>query len=97
MPRDEGGAQRIYRCPNCQVAVFSEYGRPEVRYVRAGTLDQPSTVTPDVHIFAKSKVGWVAIPESTPSFELYYDSRALWPAASLARLDAIIAPADSAT
>ena len=31
-----GGTQRIFRCPDCQVAVFSEYGRPEVRYVRAG-------------------------------------------------------------
>jgi len=69
VPRDDGGAQRIYRCPTCQVAVFSEYGRREVRYVRAGTLDQPSTVIPDVHIFTRSKVGWIAIPESTPSFK----------------------------
>jgi hypothetical protein len=96
VPRDDGGAQRIYRCPTCQVAVFSEYGRPEVRYVRAGTLDQPSTVIPDVHIFTRSKVDWIAIPESTPSFEVYYDTKVLWPAASLARLDAIIAPSDPA-
>ena len=41
VPRDDGSTQRIFRCPDCQVAVFSEYGRPEVRYVRAGTLDQP--------------------------------------------------------
>src|SRR6478609_1901060 len=45
VPRDDGSTQRIFRCPGCQVAVFSEYGRPEVRYVRAGTLDQPSGVT----------------------------------------------------
>jgi hypothetical protein len=58
VPRDDGSTQRIFRCPSCQVAVFSEYGRPEVRYVRAGTLDRPSGVTPDVHIFTKSKVSW---------------------------------------
>src|SRR5437762_6912945 len=45
VPRDDGSAQRIYRCPDCQVAVFSEYGRPEVRFVRAGTLDEPTGVT----------------------------------------------------
>ena len=96
VPRDDGSAQRIFRCPNCQVAVFSEYGRPEVRYVRAGTLDQPSEVTPDVHIFTKSKVSWLTIPESTPAFEVYYDMEALWPAASLQRLNAVLAPSDSA-
>jgi hypothetical protein len=77
------------------VAIFSEYGRPEVRFVRGGTLDQPSEVTPDVHIFTKSKVGWITLPDSAPAFEVYYDRNALWPAASLARLDAIMSPAVS--
>jgi hypothetical protein len=97
VPRDDGSTQRIFRCPTCQVAVFSEYGRPEVRYVRAGTLDRPSTVTPDVHIFTKSKVSWVTIPESTPAFEVYYDMKELWPRASLERLTAILASSDSAS
>jgi hypothetical protein len=89
-PRDDGTAQRIFRCPTCQVAVFSEYGRPEVKFVRAGTLDQPSTVAPDVHIYTRSKVPWVTVPDSTPAFEEYYDMRALWPAASRERLDAVL-------
>ena len=97
VPRDDGTTQRIFRCPNCQVAVFSEYGRPELRYVCAGTLDKPSEVRPDVHIFTKSKVSWIRIPESTPAFEIYYDTKALWPAASLERLDALLALSDSAT
>lgn len=90
VPRDDGSTQRIFRCPTCQVAVYSEYGRPEVRFVRAGTLDQPSGVVPDVHIFTRSKLGWVTVPESTPSFEVYYDRKTLWPAASLERLDALL-------
>ena len=93
VPRDDGSAQRIFRCPACQVAVFSEYGRPELRYVRAGTLDRPSDVPPDVHIFTRSKLSWVAIPNSVPSFDVYYDTRALWPATSLDRLDAILGTA----
>jgi hypothetical protein len=89
VPRDDGSKQRIYRCPDCQVAVFSEYGRPEVLFVRGGTLDDPSGVTPDVHIYTRSKVGWLTLPESAPAFEAYYDSKALWPAESLERLRAL--------
>ncbi len=89
VPRDDGTAQRIYRCPTCEVAVFSEYGRPDVRFVRGGTLDDPTGVTPDVHIYTRSKVGWVALPASAPAFEVFYDVGALWPAASLERLEAL--------
>lgn len=94
VPRDHGGAQRIFRCPRCQVAVFSEYGRPEVRFVRAGTLDDPTKVVPDVHIYTRSKVSWVELPASTPAFEAYYDSKTLWPAASLERLQAVMSRID---
>ena len=96
VPRDDGSTQRIFRCPTCRVAVYSEYGRPELRYVRAGTLDQPSGVTPDVHIFTKSKVNWITIPDSAPAFDVYYDMKAVWPAASLERLAALLAPPDPA-
>jgi hypothetical protein len=89
VPRDDGSTQRVFRCPICQVAVFSQYTHPGVRFVRAGTLDDPSTVTPDVHIFTRSKLDWVTLPESVPAFEVYYDMRALWPAASLERIEAL--------
>jgi hypothetical protein len=95
VPRDDGSKQRISRCPTCQVAVYSDYGRPEVLFVRAGTLDQPGSVTPDVHIFTNSKLSWVTLPESVPAFEVYYDRNVLWPAESLERLEAILPPADS--
>jgi hypothetical protein len=91
VPREAGPKQRIFRCPICEVAVYSEYGRPEVRFVRAGTLDDPKGITPDVHIYTRSKVGWVTLPESAPAFEAYYDSKKLWPAASLERVQAALA------
>jgi hypothetical protein len=90
VPRDDGTAQRIFRCPRCQVAIFSHYGRPEVSFVRGGTLDDPTGVTPDVHIYTRSKVGWVTLPDGAPAFEVYYDSRKLWPAESLRRLEAVL-------
>ena len=88
--RDNGSDQRIFRCPTCQIAVFSQYGHPGFRFVRAGTLDDPSRIEPDVHVYTRSKVGWVTIPQSVPAFEDYYKTRELWPPASLERLDSII-------
>jgi hypothetical protein len=89
-PRDDGSMQRIFRCPTCKVAVFSEYSYPEVRFVRGGTLDEPRSITPDVHIFTRSKVDWVQLPEGTPAFEVFYELDKLWPPASKERLAALI-------
>jgi hypothetical protein len=90
VPRDDGSKQRIYRCPDCQIAVFSEYGRPEVKFVRAGTLDRPSEIEPDVHIYTQSKLPWVKLPDEAAAFDVYYDSKQLWPAESLERLKAVL-------
>ena len=89
VPRDDGSVQRVFRCPICRVALYSQYTRPDVRFVRAGTLDEPRAVEPDVHIFTRSKVGWVELPPSTPAFEVYYDQSSLWPPESLERLAAL--------
>jgi hypothetical protein len=90
VPRDDGSTQKIRRCPTCQVAVFSEYTRPEVLFVRAGTLDDPASVAPDAHIYIRSKVPWMTLPEGVPAFEGYYDSKTLWPRTSLERLRAVL-------
>jgi hypothetical protein len=86
VPRDDGSVQRIWRCPECQVALFSQYSRPDVHFVRTGTLDDPAAVEPDVHIYARSKLPWVTLPEGVPAFDVFYEMRALWPAESLERI-----------
>ncbi len=86
MATDSGRPHHIHRCPACQIAVWSEYGGiAALRFVRIGTLDDPTALPPDVHIYVRSKLPWVTLPESMPAYEAYYDSRALWPAASLER------------
>jgi hypothetical protein len=89
VPRGTSSKQRIWRCPACQVAVFSRYTSGKLRFVRGGTLDDPSSVQPDVHIYTRSKLPWVELPESAPAFRTYYDTEKLWPAASLERLAAL--------
>jgi hypothetical protein len=92
VPTDSGRPHDIYRCPVCRVALWSTYGgRPQVRFVRLGALDQPSALRPDVHIYTRSKLPWITLPEGVPAFEAYYDAKTLWPAASLARRAAVFA------
>jgi hypothetical protein len=89
VPR-EHGPHRIFRCPKCQVAVWSEYGgRSEILFVRAGTLDDPAAVSPDAHIYTRSKLPWITLPASVPAFEAYYDAKVLWSPESLARRKAL--------
>ncbi len=90
VPTDSGRPHRIFRCAKCQTAVWSEYGGvAALRFVRVGTLDRPSALSPDVHIYTRSKQPWVSLPEGVPAFEAYYDSKKLWPAESLERRRAI--------
>ncbi|HXG81755.1 MAG TPA: GFA family protein [Sphingomicrobium sp.] len=88
MPTDSGQGQQVWRCPNCRVAVWSNYGGAvdKLRFVRVGTLDQPGELPPDIHIYTRSKLPWVQLPAGVPAVEAYYDSKQLWPAASLERL-----------
>ncbi len=90
VPTDSGRPHRIYSCPGCRIALWSEYGgRSALRFVRVGTLYDPAALAPDVHIYVRSKLPWVSLPETVPAFEAYYDARQLWPAASLERRRAI--------
>ena len=58
--------------------------------MRVATLDQPHAITPDVHIFTRSKVPWVSLPANAKTFEVFYELEKEWPAESLARRKAIL-------
>lgn len=90
-PTDSGGSHDIYRCPTCQTAMWSDYGgRPGVRFVRVGTLETPSAIAPDAHIFTRSKQPWVGLPDDVPAFQIYYDLKTLWSAEALERRQAAL-------
>jgi hypothetical protein len=66
--------------------MWSDYGRrPSYRFVRIGTLDDPTALSPDVHIFTRSKQPWVGLPAGARAFEAFYELEQEWPAESLAR------------
>ena len=90
-PSESGKGQKIWRCPRCRIALWSNYGGggDRVRFVRVGTLDDPDRFPPDVHIFTASKQPWVVLPEGTPAVKEYYDYKALWPKESIERRNAL--------
>jgi hypothetical protein len=86
-PSASGRGQRISRCPDCRIAVWSNYaGAGEaLRFVRVGTLDEPDRFPPDVHIFTASKQPWVVLPPGVPAVPEYYKAADVWSKESLAR------------
>jgi hypothetical protein len=86
-PSNSGKGQKIARCPQCRVAIWSNYAGagPVIRFVRVGTLDSPDQLPPDIHIFTSSKQPWVQLPVGTPSVPEYYDRETYWPRESLDR------------
>ena len=90
-PSASGKGQKIWRCPSCRIALWSNYGGggDRVRFVRVGTLDDPDRFPPNVHIFTASKQPWVVLPAGTPAVEEYYDYKVLWPKESIERRQAL--------
>jgi len=83
-----GKPHDVFFCDACGTYLWSRYhGAPgDYLFVRAGTLDSPEAVRPDVHIFTRSKVPWLNLPEDVPAFEAFYKIDAVWSAESLERL-----------
>jgi hypothetical protein len=90
-PSESGRGQQVWRCPNCKVALWSNYGgaKDTLRFVRVGTLNEPGEVPPDIHIYTRSKLSWVRLPEGAMAVEEYYDRSQVWPEESLKRRKAL--------
>lgn len=91
-PSASGRGQKIVRCPDCRIAVWSHYSGSglKVSFVRVGTLDEPALCPPDIHIFTSTKQPWVVLDGSTPVCKGYYEREKFWPAASLKRREALL-------
>jgi hypothetical protein len=85
-----GSPHDVHFCSRCGTAVWSRYHRAPGTYwwVRVGTLDRPDLVSPDVHIWTRSKHPSVTLPDGVPVFEAYYERDQVWSQESLARMEA---------
>ena len=93
-PSASGKGQKIARCPDCHVALWSNYAGAEdaLRFVRVGTLDDPDRLEPDIHIYTESKQPWVVIPPGARAVPQYYRRSEVWSAESLARRQKLLGP-----
>jgi hypothetical protein len=83
-----GKDHEVYFCEQCGTYLWSRYqiAPGDALFVRAGTLDEPESVKPDVHIFTRSKLPWLDIPKDVPEFNTIYDIEKVWSADSKERL-----------
>jgi hypothetical protein len=83
-----GKPQDVFFCGNCGTTLWSRYHivPSDCLFVRAGTLDTPEAVMPDVHIFTRSKLPWLTLPAGVPAFQTAYKIDEVWSADSLERL-----------
>lgn len=56
-------------CRACGTPIRSIPGSsPKIVAVKAGTLDEPQSFAPRMHLFTQSALPWVVIPSDIPSF-----------------------------
>lgn len=94
VPSESGFGQRIARCPNCKVSIWSIYRSSEdvsktkdhIRIVDVGTLDNPDAFPPDVHIWTSSKQPWIVLSDAAPVYlDANYVDEEVWSKESLER------------
>jgi hypothetical protein len=71
---DSGRVRTSWLCAQCGVWICggSDPSQPTtepLRVVRGGTLDDTAWVRPTIHYFARSKQGWVVLPEGATVHE----------------------------
>jgi hypothetical protein len=84
-----GQPHEVFFCESCGTTLWSRYRRApgDCLFVRAGTLDDPTAVAPDVHIFTRSKLPWLDLPEGARVFPTIYNKiDEVWSAESRERL-----------
>ncbi len=83
-----GKPHDVFFCETCGTYVWSRYqlAPGDALFVRAGTLETPEAVRPDVHIFTRSKVPWLRLPDGVRAFRDGYKIEEVWSAESKERL-----------
>ena len=83
-----GKVHEVFFCETCGTYVWSLYhGAPgKALFIRAGTLDKPDAVKPDIHIFTRSKLPWLKLPDDARAFKAFYKLDEVWSPESKARL-----------
>ena len=56
-------------CPECGSPIISDVAvMPDLRFIKAGTLDDTSWLDPKMHVYCDSAEPWTPIPEGSQKF-----------------------------
>ena len=61
-------------------------GKTEFYLLKGVIQEDPSTIEPNLHLFARNKVPWIEIPCGVRVCEGDYDAKEVWPKAIFERL-----------
>ena len=68
-PADSGGTIHNVFCPVCATTLYTNPSNlPGIAILRAGTIDDPSVVTPQLSMYAASAPAWDQPPANIPAF-----------------------------
>jgi hypothetical protein len=88
--RPSGAKKDVFVCPKCKAIVWDVWAdySGAIISIRVGTLDIPSLMEPDLHIYVDSKVSWLPLPKDAKTCRGMFDEKKDWPKSSTARLEA---------
>jgi hypothetical protein len=67
---DSGNPLSRHFCSNCGTTLFGEMiSRPDVTFVKAGTLDDASWVKPQMNAYWRDHCSWISEIDSLPKYE----------------------------
>lgn len=68
---NSGGGHRVF-CAACGSPLWYEpTGRPQLRGIPLGAIDEGSVPKPEMHVWTKSKVAWASILGDLPQHEIH--------------------------
>jgi hypothetical protein len=91
-PGSSGKPHDVLCCPKCGTGLWNKYHATpgDTVLLRAGTLDDPAAISPDVHVFTRSKAPWLELPRNAKVFDAFYKIDEVWPPESLERWRQIV-------
>jgi hypothetical protein len=67
---DSGKPVTRWSCANCASGVYLESAAdPDYLFLKVGSLDDPSWVIPEMHIYTAAKQPWTQIDDRLPQYE----------------------------
>lgn len=74
-----GATGVVHACAKCLTRLYAENSsRPGIVIVRAGTLDDSASLSPNTHMWTRSKQSWVAIPVDVRQYDTQPEDPADW-------------------